>query len=366
MASLKGGLRIPSLDGLRAFSIGLVIVAHVFDGIQRRATLREPIIAIARNGSLGVSVFFVISGFLITSLLIREAESTGTISLRKFYQRRAFRILPAYLLYVSAIATLSAVGALHVPLTDLARALTFSWDYFPSARSWEFQHTWTLSVEEQFYLTWPALVAFLPRRAARFTALGIILLSPAIRVLQAAVHLHAQDGAGNLAFMLHTRLDTLMFGCLAALLAEDLTLASVRRKMSWLVAVLAIFTVVVSPLLTLRFGGRYLYIIGYTVEGLSITLGMLWAIEHPSGLIGRILNSRAAVTIGVGSYSLYLWQTLFLHDGSPFFVGHTALRLAMIATSAFLSYKFVEKPMLEFRSRRQRRSVQTEAAQPAT
>jgi peptidoglycan/LPS O-acetylase OafA/YrhL len=140
----------------------MVLLAHPPEHAAFRCP-RPP--AACSAGELGVHVFFVISGFLITGLLMEELALSGRISLSRFYLRRTLRIFPAYYAYL-AIAFLAAVaGWVQLAPHDLMHGLSYTSNYYPS-RSWFLGHTWSLSVEEQFYLLWPALVVLTgPRRA---------------------------------------------------------------------------------------------------------------------------------------------------------------------------------------------------------
>ena len=152
--------RIPSLDGLRAISIGMVLTAHLAASVT--ALEHRPLLLYTiGNGNRGVSVFFVISGFLITSLLLKERELTGKISLRDFYLRRAFRILPPFWVFLACIAVIWKLRIIETSWTNLGVALIFLRDYIPG--DWWTGHSWSLSVEEQFYLLWPAILVFLER-----------------------------------------------------------------------------------------------------------------------------------------------------------------------------------------------------------
>src|SRR5664280_2047254 len=142
--------RIPSLDGLRAVSIIIVVWAHA------RASSR----LLGLYAFFGVQIFFVISGYLITSLLLREHERTGTINLRTFYYRRMLRIFPAAYVYILAVAIV-----FQPPLHYLAYAFTYTSCYAGPHGPWMLSHLWSLSVEEQFYLLWPfALLLAFPSR----------------------------------------------------------------------------------------------------------------------------------------------------------------------------------------------------------
>ena len=161
--------KIPSLDGLRAAAIALVILGHGV-GTWGAPKFLAPL---THAGNLGVRVFFVISGFLITTLLLRELDATHAVSLKNFYARRSLRILPAFLIYVAAIQTLLAFGVVDSPPGDTVRALTFTMNYRDD-KSWPLNHLWSLSVEEQFYLLWGVLFVVTSQAHVR---LAVILLS---------------------------------------------------------------------------------------------------------------------------------------------------------------------------------------------
>jgi len=139
------------------------------------------------DGKLGVRVFFVISGFLITSLLLKESEKRGKISLLAFYKRRALRILPVYYFYILAIAVVTMMGFRGIASSTFASALTFTtelWGNWNSVQNWPLSHTWSLSIEEQFYFTWPALLAILGYRFAGKVWIPLLLvLAPTLRFL---------------------------------------------------------------------------------------------------------------------------------------------------------------------------------------
>jgi peptidoglycan/LPS O-acetylase OafA/YrhL len=206
----RGISRIPSLDGLRAISIGMVLVGHAASGI---AMLRDRplVLYTVFNGSRGVTVFFVISGFLITSLLLQEHQLRGKISLKDFYIRRAFRILPPFWLFLATVVALSKLGMFETTWANIAIAFAFLRDYMSG--DWWTGHSWSLSVEEQFYLLWPAALVLIGRRKSLWIACSLILAAPVIRVLS---HLFVTGRFGPIEFfMFHMRMDSLMFGCVS-------------------------------------------------------------------------------------------------------------------------------------------------------
>ena len=339
---------IPSLYGLRAISILLVILSHCFLHARSNDPVSKLLLGLAGNGSVGVSIFFVISGFLITILLLKEQRPFGNINIPDFYLRRAFRILPAFLLYVMVIAVLASAGVLAVPSQQFWRALTLTMDYVPE-RNWFLGHIWSLSVEEQFYLLWPLLVVFCSRKSLLFIASASILLGPFIRMADRVL---LPGTRFEIEYMGHTRADMLMFGCLIALYFEDDRLrAFVKRGSAVGVPVLsAIFLFLISPLLELWFEGVYIKTIGYTLQGVCIAFLLLYFVTTPESFAGRVFNSRPAVHIGTISYGLYLWQELFIGFRQYSFVG-TALRVGAAFLAAEASYFLVESPALRFKRR---------------
>ena len=212
------GRNIPSLDGMRAVSILLVIMAHSSQSFSRWIRFPFPYLLFAHTGVL---IFFVISGFLITSLLLKELDSTGSIALKRFYVRRAFRIFPAFYLYLSIILALALAGLLHTPLRALFVTAVYGSDYFlgPDGGYASLQHTWSLSIEEQFYLLWPTTLVFLGKRRAIVLAVFLILISPLSRVV--TYFLLAPQHRAMVERMFHSSIDTIMFGCLLALLWQN-------------------------------------------------------------------------------------------------------------------------------------------------
>lgn len=347
--AVQGG-RIASLDGIRAISILLVVLGHARHALPELSGPARIVADLLGNQSLGVSTFFVLSGFLITTLLVREHEATGTLHLGHFYLRRAFRILPAFYVYVAVIAALSALNGWGIPGSHFLSAVTFTWNYVPSTEGWWLGHGWSLSVEEQFYLFWPLVLLVLGRRRAAWAAGALLLAAPVLRL---ATYALLPEWRGRIPIMLHTRVDALMFGCLLALVPWDGALLKKARRLlelrvHWAAAA---FLLVLSPLLTERFQGKYLLPVGFSLEGACIALLLFWAVSRPETAVGRVLNSRPAVHLGALSYSLYLWQQPFTEPGLSHQPGVFPFNLLGAWLAAELSHRWVEKGFLRLRQR---------------
>ena len=174
--------------------------------------------ALVRSGTFGVALFFAISGFLICSLLLAERENTGGISLRSFYTRRAFRILPPAFTYLLAMAVLAWFGLIHLQRGELASAAFFYSNYWTD-KSWFTDHFWSLSLEEHFYFLWPGLLAFLGNKRAAICAVAVMIATPIIRPL-AIAGLSGSDLTWALA-KTPMRLESFMVACLIAILLRN-------------------------------------------------------------------------------------------------------------------------------------------------
>lgn len=328
----------------------MVLIGHASGSVAHPGRVLDFLAYTFGYGELGVSVFFVISGFLITTLLIKEQEHIGQIRLGNFYLRRVFRILPAFYLYILAIAVISQLGWIRVPRSALIAAATFTWNYHFGNWNWFLGHLWSLSIEEQFYIIWPLLLFIGGKSFGKKLAVGIIGLSPMIRIATYTAFPRLRD---YIPYMLHTRADILMYGCLAALFTgsrhfERLLDWAFRMKLPLLGVIFLLF---VSPSLYDRFGGNYILPIGLTLDGAAITLFVLWVVRRPETALGRMLNLSPICFLGVISYSLYLWQQLFLTGFNTSFTGRFPLNYAFAVAAGMISYFAVERPFLSLRAR---------------
>jgi peptidoglycan/LPS O-acetylase OafA/YrhL len=214
----RNSTRIPSLDGLRAISIVLVVAGHW-------AELRYHSEVAGAFANLGVRIFFVISGYLITTLLVKECANTSTIDLRDFYVRRAYRILPAAVTFMLVVF----VVFWHELRWYHMAAAVFYLANFDWTHPWFLGHLWSLSVEEQFYFLWPvALKKWFRYRQAMLV--GVIAFSPLYRV---ACHFFQLHGKADETFPAVA--DVLAVGCLLAIFAKRLPfrLAAAHRGFAW-------------------------------------------------------------------------------------------------------------------------------------
>jgi peptidoglycan/LPS O-acetylase OafA/YrhL len=322
--------RIPSLDGLRAISICAVLLGHASAHFTSTFLHLHWIRSVtALLSYFGVTVFFVISGFLITTLLLREYVRTSQISLGHFYRRRAVRILPASLSYITIVLLLGKPS-----IVQSAFALTFTTTYFFPAAYPPLQHLWSLSVEEQFYLLWPLIFATGVWNARRYCWV-ILAVCPVVRIVL------LQSGYADYSHFAPAIADSLAAGCLLAFYQDRLR-AVVGRYLVSPASFLGLCLVTVGTAGLLY---RTQFVLLWGLVPCLIALTASAAIERNDPL----LNSRPLVWVGLLSYSLYLWQQPFLVFDGP--LNYLSVRLMLTFAAAYVSYRFVEQPMLRFRLR---------------
>jgi len=316
--------RIPSLDGLRAISISLVVLSHLTK--WKHISLE----GVGIYAAVGVHVFFVLSGYLITNLLLNEYERTSTINLRDFYLRRGFRIFPAAYAFLVVVVVLywHQMRWYHVLAAGLYVA------NMDMRRPWMFGHLWSLSIEEQFYLLWPfALKKWHRHRTA--ILLCALFVTP---VFHAA--LYALKVRNGLVGSLPLYADQLAIGCLLAVLASRLPRINGYLALSMLMA--AVFI----PLFPATTPARTLFMLFVLRPLLDVSLAGL--VLHVIQVPYRVLNWGPVAWLGRISYSLYLWQELFCSNAA---LRQGYLLVLPALACACLSYYFVEQPMLRIRDR---------------
>jgi peptidoglycan/LPS O-acetylase OafA/YrhL len=342
---------LPTLDGWRAVAILLVLLEHGSESIASasgNAVFYK--FKAAQCGLLGVHVFFGISGFLITSLFLDEERRNGMINLKSFYVRRFFRIMPAAILLLLLAGVLALWGIIPVNAVQWFSALFFFANYTPGPHSWFVGHFWSLAVEEHFYFLWPMAflaLATIRRRAA--AAITVALLIALWRLLD-----FKYDITPNLyGYRLeHTDMqgDGLLWGAALALLnADEKWRPRLHRCLSsWIVWVLPIFLICKYAGV---FGGIERRLLA--VEAVAIPLMLLATVVHQQGTTSKILESTPLRYLGKLSYSIYLWQQLFLcpdrwRSAELGSLQTFPLNLLFAFTLAALSYYIVERPFRTF------------------
>jgi peptidoglycan/LPS O-acetylase OafA/YrhL len=336
--------RIGPLDGLRAVAALSVLIHHIAGNILP-------------GGYIGVDLFFVISGYIISASLLTESEKTGTISISGFYKRRVVRILPALVATIAGAVLLATAfpaqwarsGTIG---TDVALALL-------SATNWRnaflpddgslLSHTWSLGIEEQFYLFWPLCLLLLLRGKKHvttwlFLALAAVTLWRMILFVNDASHARIYNG-------FDTRADALLIGCVMAKIG-------IGNLPSWLLRPWQVPTMILAVILLFVPGWwRIMDGPGLTITAFASAWLIACAIGNKSTL-SRMLSHRYAQWVGLRSYSIYLWHvpillTLREMQWQLRILGPAVVVATLVA--AHLSYELVEQPVQRwFRSRRDR------------
>lgn len=340
--------RIPSLDGIRAISIMLVLLGHgaMSGGAPRLLTRFDHV------GNIGVRCFFILSGYLITTLLLKELSTTGTISLAKFYIRRSLRVLPASLVLIAILATLHFWGVIRLWPGDLWHALTYTANYH-LRRSWWLDHLWSLSVEEQFYIFWPSIVCVLGARRAFRTAWIVVLAAPLIRaVMWYGITVDTALRGECVTQEFQAVADALAAGCLLGGYFHWLSSNSLYLRLqrsAWFLPLALLGTILAHA--TYLVHKAVFYIAGQSLVNLGIVLCIDFCIRRPETILGRVLNCRPMLWMGALSYSLYLWQNPFLNKDVVRPLTSYPINFVLALGAAALSYYLVEKPFLRLKDK---------------
>ena len=343
---------IPTLDGWRAVAILLVLMGHSGQELARFLApwgLRPQVPL--EVGLFGVKIFFALSGYLITTNLLHEEQGRGRASLRSFYVRRACRILPAACTFLLAVALLTALGVLDVSPSRWFATLLLLSNYTDAPGSWYLGHFWSLAIEEHFYLVWPLLFVALaaPRRRLAFVAGAVV----AVWLWRAIAFKYHLTWSAVTSFWGRTDLQVDGILCGVAVALARWVPAARERLDRWLgrpVAMLALVLLLASLNVWATVGWKSM--MGATsLRSVVLPLLILCTVMRPQGVVGQLLQTRAMAWLGRISYSLYLWQQLFLVWDSarvPALAPLQNFPLGLVAAlaCAWASYRFVERPLI--------------------
>lgn len=357
--------RLASLDGWRAISVLLVLGGHsgrIFYGPEQWKRL-----FLWSEGALGVLFFFVLSGFLITWLLLQERDRSGTISLRHFYIRRALRILPVFCAFMLVVALLQYFTPFRQTALEWVGNLTFTQNFVNSPHTTA--HLWSLSVEEQFYLLWPVVFSFMIKRGSSPRRLLVWLAAPILiaPICRAMGYVSYPE---SLAPLLRGRSFFSYFDCLAIGCASGILLAEVRGRrlgtniFQWRpgIVFLAGTVLVLAPYLVEKFHEHHKALVIFrvtlmsTFEAIGFALLMVQSVLMPSWGVYRILNWRWVSQIGVLSYSIYIWQQIFCTEPEVFGLARVWWMtfpgwLVPVFAVSLVTYYGLEKPILRLQKR---------------
>jgi peptidoglycan/LPS O-acetylase OafA/YrhL len=366
--SATAGFEIPSLNGIRALAVTVVFMTHA--GIN------------PAPGKLGVTVFFFLSGYLITTLLRMEFDRTSTIDFKAFYLRRAFRILPPLYLVLILADVLTLGGSFsysHMRLGACLSQVFFLSNYQMAGAGWfgagtgrapGTEQLWSLAVEEHFYLIYPMVYLFLRRYlpSAKRQAAVLLGICAAVLAWRFVMVLGLHASVSRVYIGTDTRIDGILFGCVLGVVGNpvlDLKKPGEESRLSRLwapilapVGILAIILFYVgtdSPAPSFLQPVAISQTVQYTVEGLALIPLFVVAIRHYNWGIFKLLNTRTAKLVGAMSYSIYIVHELVIvwvhrHLGGGRIL-HGPIYLIITVIIGFVMLRFVERPCARLRKR---------------
>jgi peptidoglycan/LPS O-acetylase OafA/YrhL len=338
---------VPALDGIRAVAVLAVMLLHLSYGY-------------VPGGFLGVDLFFVLSGYLITRLLLNEFDQSGGIRFDLFYLRRVYRLVPPIVLLLLLVLLMRVFVPDVLPssfswcFSSLAVLFFFANFLFPNLGA--LTHTWSLSVEEQFYFLWPGALFLILKSTRR---LGMRLVFPLVLVIACAVLRACLESRGSDGIVLYTflftRMDSLLLGAVAAMVGET---PKALRIVGWLNRHRAAEMILLGLIVFLIFceqDAPFLYYGGFTVIAFFFAV-LLLAVVHQDRVTAlmAVLQSQAVVWIGKRSYGIYLYHYPIFPLLELFRVKHSVLNFVLVSLArliipilaAGLSYRYVELPFL--------------------
>ena len=345
----------PGLDGIRCVAVLLVMLGHGSYGLVNSA------------GFAGVNLFFVLSGYLITSLLQTEFRENNSVSLRKFYVRRLLRLAPPLLMGVALCYLLwpyTCEGNPHRPLAVLSALFYFA-NLVTGEALGTFVHFWSLSVEEHFYFIWPVLAAgYVFKKSLRFQISWVVACMVAVCVLRGiAYHFNFGSHTFHNVFAVYPyrftfcRIDAIFMGALLVLATPRETLEKIKGfPQEW--CLLLITTLLILLLFSELPGEAFFYYVGNTLANVVCAVIVLLVAQNP-GI--KVLSSRPFIWVGRRSYGIYVYHLPIFYYLEIFRIRHSLVNLVIVSFSrialtmliAGLSYHFVEHPILNYKKRYQ-------------
>ncbi len=349
--------RRPALDGLRALALVMVLTFHTGQFLVGDN--------IAPGGFLGVDVFFSLSGFLITSILLEALDSPMGLSLGDFFRRRAIRLVPALYLFLfawliilnfdPALASVRAIGSQEVGILASVFFVSNWTNIAHISQPWAMGNLWTLGVEGQFYLVWPIILLVLHKSRSKIAVVGSLLVA-----LGVSDWLRVVTASSFVAYLrTDTHLDGLIFGALTAYALDfGFRPGRVTRLLAYPAIAYLLWLTFIVPM---PFTHPGIFGLGYTAAAVSTCIVILGVIE-PRGALFKALSFSPIRALGRISYSAYLWHYMIfwlavvhLHSLNPFV--RMSIGWATTIVSAFVSWRFVEMPATRYFATRHHRKT---------
>lgn len=336
---------IKGFDTLRAVSIIMVIVAHLLPYGYEFYKTRLWIVV---SGDTGVQVFFTLSGFLITALLLNELKGKGRINFKNFFARRALRLFPPLIILFIVIGYYMFEGSIDESWVGLVFSIFYAYNFVHHEyHTTELSHTWSLAVEEQFYLIWPFVISVLNK----ISRLSYVMFSFIVFCvvgyywfpeLEVNEHYHTQR------WFLPAAAPIIIGSYFALLnhLSPD-KWQSIMNKNYWII-VLGVF-LFVYPL----YSFEILLKLSPIIQSIGVSFALLWLCYNQESRITKVVDNRLFRYLGQISYGIYVYQGFFLRTGpgGVLSVQQYPLNIILVVLIAILSYEFYEKPILKLKKR---------------
>ncbi len=355
---------IPSLDGVRGIAVLLVFCFH--------AGLIFPFFkAHFQGGFLGVDVFFVLSGFLITSILLQEFDRTEKINFKKFYLRRFLRLMPAFWLFLAVMFCFSRQLFAESLAEQIYSNNTFIYALL-YLTNWQralngsdiaglLGHTWSLATEEQFYLLWAGLLFLMLTRLKRNSVIFVTATLVCATAVFRAFRWHGLDSVDYLYNAFDSRMDSLLIGCFVSQIVSWKMLPKSflnSRAFNFLAVFSLLIAVAIIFNLPESYNSAFLYLGGFTIFSLAIGIIIAWLANDSKNLsrnyLRKFLEKKSVVWIGKTSYGFYLWHTAAISFVFPIFGKPLVRLLAALILSLSLtaiSYYLLEIPFLKLKKK---------------
>ncbi|MBK8845939.1 MAG: acyltransferase [Bacteroidetes bacterium] len=349
------GYYIKSYDGLRGAFVPPVLMTHlgVFDFLYGGAFTHR--IWLTISGHTALYGFFCLSGFLITTILLKEKEKCGDVSIKRFLIRRALRLLPPLILFYLVVALFMHQGLIVPQWVALACSVFYCFNFIPN-KFWsnELSHTWSLSVEEQFYLLWPWLIKYLRSKIIYLICIGTVILSIVAIVVYPHISFSYQNETHTIAsaffeerFLLPA-ICPVLCGSVAALLFfyfNNKVISLIKLSVSVPLCILLMCCPMYFPSAILPFA--------FILQAAGLSIFILWITVFNNSIISRILQTNVLVLVGNMSYAIYIWQGLFLGTAptSQKWFQQFPQNLALTMAVAACSYFIIEKPLMRYKQK---------------
>ena len=339
---------IKGFDSLRAFSIIFVIITHLglYTLLPDSDFIRDRLWKLF-SGTTGVQIFFTLSGFLITTILFAEKERNGRINFKNFYIRRFIRLLPPLIVFYIIMGFLMSFGYLNTNIIGFLFSFFYVYNFIPNRfYTGEIGHTWSLAVEEQFYLTWPFIVNFVKRKFS-FSIIIFITLILCIIAYYVFPKIDALKSFKHYRWFIPAIAPIMVGSYFSVLYKFNMIRPALLEKKQYLIllAILLFIFPLYTPMALMEIAPIF--------QASGISMFLIWIIYSQDSKFVALLDNKLLSYIGKISYGLYVYQGIFLRTspGGKLAIQEFPLNICLTVAVALLSYELLEKPILKLKKK---------------